>query len=304
LVTQLYVQGDSLNASDAVLNGIRDAAARNSVIVPWTAIPSSRVGELSARFDIVLGMTPEEAPSGTKPAVSTRSGVVSGAAFHSGAAPGSWITLFGDNLAPATRTWAAADIVDGKLPTSLDGVSVQVNNKPAAVYFISPKQLNIQAPADETSGPVQVTVTTAAGTSDPVTTTIQRFQPAFFRFPQDYVAAVRSDGAYTGPAGLVEGVTTVPARPNDVVLMYGTGFGPTDPDVPPGQVFQGSANLVNPFTIRIGNQNAQVTFGGLVSAGLYQFNVTIPDLPDGDYPVAASIGGMRTRSVARVRIQR
>lgn len=55
LTTQLYVQGDPMNNNDGVVNGIRDAAARNSVIVPWVSIPSSRIGELAARFDIVLG---------------------------------------------------------------------------------------------------------------------------------------------------------------------------------------------------------------------------------------------------------
>ena len=56
------------------------------------------------------------------------------------------------------------------------------------------------------------------------------------------------------------------------------------------------------MTIRIGNVNANVLFAGLVGVGLYQFNVTIPDLPDGDHPVAAAVGGVRTQSVARIRI--
>ncbi len=304
LITQLYVQGDPLNSNDGVLNGIRDTAARNSVIVPWTSIEGSRIGELAARFDIVLGLTPEESPAGPKPTVSTRSGVVNGAAFQAGVAPGSWITIFGENLAPTTRTWSAAEIVDGKLPATLDGVSVRINNQPASVYFISPKQINAQAPADETIGPVSVTVTTTGGASDPVTATMQPFVPGFFRFPQDYLAAVRADGVYLGPPGIFRDATTVAARPGDVAVMFGTGFGPTNPAVPPGQVFQGAAVLSSPVTIRIGNRNATVLFAGLAGAGLYQFNVTVPDLPDGDHPVAAAIGGVRTQSVARIRIRR
>lgn len=304
LTTQLYVQGDPMNNNDGVLNGIRDAAARNSVIVPWVSIPSSRIGEWTARFDIVLGLTPEEPAAGSKPAVSTRSGVVNGAAYQAGVAPGSWVSIFGDHLAPSTRSWGAADIVDGRLPTSLDGVSVRINNKPAAVYFISPKQINVQAPADDATGPVQVTVTTAAGASDPVTATLQAFLPGFFRFPQDYVAAVRADGVYLAPPGLFQDATTVPAKPSDVAVLFGTGFGPASPAVPAGQAFQGAASLSNPVAIRIGNVNANVLFAGLVGVGLYQFNVTIPDLPDGDYPVTATVGGVRTQSIARIRIQR
>jgi len=46
-----------------------------------------------------------------------------------------------------------------------------------------------------------------------------------------------------------------------------------------------------------------VSSATLTSAGMYQFSVTIPDLPDGDYPVTAVVGGVRTKSVARIRIK-
>lgn len=56
--TQCYVQGEPQNERDGVLNSIRDAKARASVIVPFTPIAGSTTNELSARFDIVLGVTP------------------------------------------------------------------------------------------------------------------------------------------------------------------------------------------------------------------------------------------------------
>lgn len=75
------------------------------------------------------------------------------AGFQPGVASGAWITIFGQNLAPVTRTWEAAkEIVNGKLPVSLDGVSVSINNKPAFVYFIGPTQINVQAPSDDAVG--------------------------------------------------------------------------------------------------------------------------------------------------------
>ena len=52
--TQCYVQGEVLNGRDGLLNSVRDAAARASLIVPFAPIPGSSAGELSARFDIVL----------------------------------------------------------------------------------------------------------------------------------------------------------------------------------------------------------------------------------------------------------
>jgi protocatechuate 3,4-dioxygenase, beta subunit len=56
--TQCYVEGEPRNASDGVLNSIRDPKARSSVIVPFVPLAGGRTNELSARFDIVLGFTP------------------------------------------------------------------------------------------------------------------------------------------------------------------------------------------------------------------------------------------------------
>lgn len=57
LTTQLYVQGHPLNDRDGILRSLRDPRQRASVLVPF--VPSSeRPGELAARFDIVLGITP------------------------------------------------------------------------------------------------------------------------------------------------------------------------------------------------------------------------------------------------------
>jgi protocatechuate 3,4-dioxygenase beta subunit len=58
LVTQVYVAGEPGNERDMVLRGIRDAKVRASVVVPFAPLPGSKVGELTARFDVVLGFTP------------------------------------------------------------------------------------------------------------------------------------------------------------------------------------------------------------------------------------------------------
>lgn len=53
-VTQVYVEGEPQNDRDGVLNDIRDPQARASVIVPFEPVEGSAIGELAARFDIVL----------------------------------------------------------------------------------------------------------------------------------------------------------------------------------------------------------------------------------------------------------
>lgn len=57
--TQCYIQGEPQNDRDGVLRSIRDPKAKSSVIIPFVPLKDSRVGELAARFDIVLGFTPE-----------------------------------------------------------------------------------------------------------------------------------------------------------------------------------------------------------------------------------------------------
>jgi protocatechuate 3,4-dioxygenase beta subunit len=59
LTTQCYIKGESRNERDGIFRSIRDARARDAVLVEFAPIKGSRIGELAARFDVVLGMTPE-----------------------------------------------------------------------------------------------------------------------------------------------------------------------------------------------------------------------------------------------------
>jgi uncharacterized protein (TIGR03437 family) len=211
---------------------------------------------------------------------------------------GSWVTIFGSNLAPAgvARSWTNAELASGTLPVSLEGTSVSINGKPAAISYVSETQLNVQAPADDARGNVNVEVTTAAGSSGTVTAQLGTVAPGLFRFqPREYryVAAVHADGTLLAPADLL-GAGPSPAKPGETILLFGTGFGATTPDVPPGALFSGAAPLAsgNALSIRIGGVQAQVQFAGLSAAGLYQFNVVVPDLPDGDHLLEASAGAL------------
>jgi protocatechuate 3,4-dioxygenase, beta subunit len=58
--TQCYIKGHPGNDRDGVLRGIRDAKARESILIDFAPIKGSRMGEVAAKFDIVLGVTPEE----------------------------------------------------------------------------------------------------------------------------------------------------------------------------------------------------------------------------------------------------
>jgi protocatechuate 3,4-dioxygenase beta subunit len=64
LTTQLFIAGHPQNARDGVLRGVRDPLDRELVLVDFKPVKGSKVGELSAQFDIVLGRTPEDRPRG------------------------------------------------------------------------------------------------------------------------------------------------------------------------------------------------------------------------------------------------
>ena len=57
--TQCYVKGEPHNEQDGILRGIQDPRARAAIIVDFAPVKNSRIGELAAKFDMVLGFTPE-----------------------------------------------------------------------------------------------------------------------------------------------------------------------------------------------------------------------------------------------------
>lgn len=210
------------------------------------------------------------------------------------AAAGSWISIYGSGLSPTSRPWQASDFRGAALPIALEGVSVSIDGKPAAISFVSPGQLNVQVPATAALGSVAVQVTNALGTAVG-SVTLRQFAPAFFTFPGKRVAAVHADGTLVGPPGLFgAGVQSSPARPGEIILLFGTGFGPTTPPVTAGQVVAAPAPLAQPGTLqlRIGGQLATVQFAGIVAAGEFQFNLVVPAAPNGEQPVSAEIGGV------------
>lgn len=212
---------------------------------------------------------------------------------------GSWLEVKGSNLASNPRLWAGGDFKGADAPTSLDGSSVGVNGIPAFVEYISPAQINVQAPADPATGAVQVTATNCAGTSAPVT--LQKvllapgmLAPASFNAGgRQYVAALFPDGVtFVGNTGLIAGVPSRPAKPGETITMYGVGFGPVTPPVAPGVVVGGPNSIPN-LAINFGLTAAAISYAGLApnNIGLYQFNIMVPNLPDGDYQINVNVGG-------------
>ncbi len=232
------------------------------------------------------------------PAISASGGIQNGASFQPGIPSSSWMTIKGTNFSAITDTWNNS-IVNGALPIQLDGVKVTVGGQPAYLEYISSNQINAIAPSLP-AGTVQVTVTNSNGTSQAVNAQVAAIQPAFFQWGA-YAVATRQDFSDAVKNGTFPGTTTVAAKPGDVIILWGTGFGATSPSAPAGMETPPTTtyNTANKVTVTVGGVSATV-FGAALApgyAGLYQIAIQIPSsLTDGDYPVVATVSGFQSPS--------
>jgi uncharacterized protein (TIGR03437 family) len=240
--------------------------------------------------------------SSTSPSIAP-GGVVSLDSTVATIQPGALLSIFGANLASSPAIW------NGNFPISLGDTSVTIDGKAAYLLYVGPTQIDLQAPDDTKTGPVSVAVTTAHGTALS-TVTLASFAPSFLLFDRTHVAGIilRSDGsgAYDliGPTGSSLGHPTVAAKAGDNVELYAVGLGPTNPAVPAGEPFSGSAPTTNPVSLLINKVRVTPSFVGLSSAGLYQINLTIPvGLGTGDVSLMLSVGGSQTQSGVVISLQ-
>jgi uncharacterized protein (TIGR03437 family) len=261
---------------------------------------TAAMGSLSASFELTnVNWT-------VPPVISTSGGVVSGASYQAGIGRNAWITIWGTNLCQTTDNWAKS-MNNGGLPTNLSGVSVRIGGLSAYVSFVSPTQINALVPSVP-PGNVQVTVTNDAGTSSSVPAVVNAFQPAFFQWGS-YAVATREDFTYAVKNGALSGAATVPAKPGDVIILWGTGFGPTTPAPPQGWVTPATPIFYtsNPVSVTVGDTPATVYGAALAPyyAGLYQVAIQIPpSLADGDYPVVATVAGASSPSTTLITVEK
>jgi uncharacterized protein (TIGR03437 family) len=277
-----------------VYNGVltlsADGATNSSVTIPVTFT--------------IQAVTPVQ-----KPTIAA-GGVVNAAGLGNAIAPGTWVSLFGTSLSSTTRAWRDADFQNGRLPTALDGVSVTINGKPAAVAYINPIQINVLAADDTATGLVPVQVKNALGTSDSVLALLQTAAPQLFEFPTataHYAAGVHADGSYlAGPALVKQGISGTAARAGETIVLFGTGFGATLPAISATSLVPVPRPLARPedLRVRIGGLDATIAYAGLISPGVYQFNVVVPPVAEGDQSVVAELRGLLTQSGLLLTIQR
>ena len=243
-------------------------------------VPSGSVTMDSPRAVMaMLEPVPYVAPSGV--------GNGAGSTPQAGVAPGSLVSVFGGNLAPEVGVASGSP-----LPQTLGGVIVRLNGRLLPLMFASPSQINLQLPSDVPVGSATLVVS-APGQAD-VTADFQvvRDAPGVFQQVvdgQSYALVFHQDGTQVTVAK--------PAAPDELLSVYGTGFGPTTPARPDGFAVPASPvyALQDAATVQVGDASvaAQDGFAVAGSVGLDVVRFRLPkDAPTGtNAPLSVTING-------------
>ena len=205
---------------------------------------------------------------------------------------GQWTAIYGMNLANTTRFWSDSDFTSGTspgspLPTMLDGVRVTIGGFNAAVYYVSPAQLNVLTPSSLPLGPVPVVVTNNGAVSSTFMTTVVASSPSFFYYAAGgaiYPLAVHlSDGKLVGdPAALSN---TEKAHPGEILEIYANGLAAS-----PGGVIAAVTPFTPTVTVTAGSTPLPGLGAALLYAGEFQVNVQLPpSLPAGTYTLTMTV---------------
>jgi uncharacterized protein (TIGR03437 family) len=242
----------------------------------------------------------QTAPSAVRPAIQAIYDVWN---YASGVAPGTWVTIGGTALAPGPpRTWNLNGVQ--ALPMTLGSVTVSFNGTPAALYYVSPTQINAMVPASVVPGPVQVIVQSNGVSSSPFTITATATLPAIYAPSNADATTFFVTAALPGTATLIGNSATDArvvraAQPGDVLDLYMIGLGATSDasNFVTNQLFSGAYPVNAPVTATVGGETVPVLFAGLTAPGLYLVRIALPtDLALGPQTIQVSAGGSHTRS--------
>lgn len=208
-------------------------------------------------------------------------------------APGSIVSIFGSNLSFGT-SGLTADNVSSTLPISLGDTHVVIDGSSAPLMFVSPTQINVMIPANKIAGNISLQVVRQGMQGQMVNLTLVTASPALF------VSSDRFALAQDYNANYAVVTAAAPAQPGDVIVLYATGLGGTQPLPALGEIQQYPAP-VNGFgsgvlQVLLNGKAIDpklIAYAGLTPgfAGLYQINFLLPPDCPANPQIQVSMGG-------------
>jgi len=192
-----------------------------------------------------------------------------GSTPQAGVAPGSIVTIFGQNLAPSTAVGTSSPLAQ-----TLGGVTVTAGGNLLPLFFVSPTQINVQLPPDFPLGAANLTVSAAGQPPVSASFTVVQDAPGLFQQSingQSYALVVHPDGSLVTP--------DAPAQQGESLTIYGTGFGPTNPPRLEGFALPASPPFlfVDPLTLQVAGVNivpdSAMSLAGSVGMDVIQFHL-------------------------------
>jgi uncharacterized protein (TIGR03437 family) len=204
-------------------------------------------------------------------------------------APGTWVSLFGDQLSSATNG-------SGNPVTQLGDTQVQMGAQLLPLNYVSATQVNALVPYGLTPN-TSLGVTVFRGSVPSVTAqiTVGEATPGIFTVNQ----------AGTGQGAIFNGATNVladsngPVSAGDVITIYCTGLGEVNNEPGSGMPAPSAPNLATTVvtpSLSIGGVTASISYSGLTPGfvGLYQVNAPVPVgvAPGNAVPVVITAAGI------------
>lgn len=267
----------------------------------------------SSHMSIEVDSTVRTCPSSTRP---TLRGIGNAASGVRDVSVNSLISIYGTDFVPSgtQKTAGASDLRDG-YPREMACVAVEIGGARAPLTYVRPDQINAQVPTLRTSGDTPVRVILNPGrpnqvVSDVANVRIVSYSPGLFTFNGTSAAAVNNaDGTYIAMPAVVSGAR--PARPGDIIQLYATGAGLSDPVWQAGELPTMTSPLSMPVTVTLGGTAlaaSDVLYQGVVPgaiSGLYQMNIRVPaSAPDGNLPLLLTVGGTNSIAGTTLPVQR
>lgn len=211
-----------------------------------------------------------------------RTGVVDPWNYKQILSPGSWISIYGQNLAIAPALWMPS--ANERLPTEVGGVSVKIAGIPSPISYVSGDLVNLLVPGNTPEGDVDIVVERGGLASPPIRVYASRASPTLYSVPgavqplKFYVTAALAGTSELVGTGQVDPRVSRGVRPGDLIDIYAIGAGRTRIEFPTDRYFTGAYAPVEQMRIYMGTATLIPQFAALVAPGLYLIRVRVPQL--------------------------